>query len=105
MSLEALQGDAGRVDEPRAVQEYAAVFSRVAEARKPVIVRRNGQDLAAVVTLEHLELIREALAQEEAEKTSREIRWDRIPASQRPPQSWFDDDEDNPFEPEQASRT
>lgn len=47
-----------------------------------------------------LELIREALEQEEAERTSRQIRWDRVPASSRPPQSWFDDDEDNPFEPE-----
>lgn len=47
----------GRVDEPRMAEEYAAVLSEVAAARRPIIVRRDGQDLAAVVPLEHLELI------------------------------------------------
>lgn len=56
-------GELARVDEPAAAEGYAAVLSQVAAAHRPVIVRRNGQDLAAVVPLEHLELIREGLAQ------------------------------------------
>jgi hypothetical protein len=103
MSTETFAGDAGRVNEPQAVNDYAAMFSRVAEAHEPIIVCRNGQELAAVVPMEHLKLIREALAQEEAEKAARQIHWDRVPASFRPPQSWFGDEEDNPFEPEATS--
>ena len=43
------------MDEPQAAQEYAAVLTQVVAAGRPVIVRRNGEDLAAVVPLEHLE--------------------------------------------------
>lgn len=88
----------GRIDEPRVADEYAAVLTEVAAARRPVIVRRDGKDLAAVVPLEHLELINEGLAQQAAEQAAAKIPWDRA-ASLRPPSSWFDDD-DNPFEPE-----
>ena len=59
MSVSSLLEEPGRVDEPRAVQEYAEVLSQVASQGKPVIVRRNGEDLAAVVPLEHLEFVRE----------------------------------------------
>jgi hypothetical protein len=57
--------------------------------------------LAAVIPLEHLELVREVLAREKVEKLAKQIAWDRVPQTLRPPQSWFDDI-DNPFEPEEA---
>lgn len=99
MSVPSLAGEPGRIDEPKLVNEYAAVLSQVAKAKQPVIVRRNGRDLAAVVPLEHLALIREELARQEVEHAAAQIDWERAPKTLRPPQSWFDDD-DNPFEPE-----
>jgi PHD/YefM family antitoxin component YafN of YafNO toxin-antitoxin module len=99
MTVPSLFEEPGRVDEPGAAQGYSAVFTQVAAERRPVIVRRNGEDLAAVVPLEHLELLRETLARQEVEKLAAQIDWDRAPQTPRPPQAWFDDD-DNPFEPE-----
>jgi hypothetical protein len=89
------------VDEPQAAQEYAAVLSQVVAAGRPVIVRRIGEDLAAVVSLEHLELVREILAHQEVERSAAEIDWSRAREIHRPPQSWFDDERDNPFEPDE----
>ena len=40
---------AGHVDEPGLAEGYADVFSRVATNGQPVIVRRAGEDFAAVV--------------------------------------------------------
>lgn len=91
-----------RVDEPRAVQDYAAVLSQVASVGTPIIVRRNGEDLAAIVHPDHLEIVRECLRREEVERLAASIDWERAKGL-RPPQSWFDDDEDNPFEPENES--
>jgi hypothetical protein len=99
MSLHSLCDEPGRVDEPQAAQEYSAVLSQVAAEGKPVIVRRNGADLAAVVSLEHLELLRDVAARQEAEALARQIDWDRLSRTHRPPQEWFDDT-DNPFEPD-----
>jgi hypothetical protein len=87
------------VDEPEAAREYAEVLSHVAAAGRPVIVRRNGEDLAAVIPLEHLELVREILSRQEVERSAAQIDWSRAPNTLRPPQSWFDDEDDNPFEP------
>lgn len=95
----------GRVDEPQKVEEYAAVLSEVAAAQRPIIVRRNGQDLAAVVPLDHLELISEGLARQEVERLAARIPWERLSENLRPPQSWFDDEGDNPFEPDGTSPT
>ena len=89
-----------RVDEPQAAQTYADVLSQVAAVGRPVIVRRNGQDLAAIIPLAHLERVREILAQQDVERLAAQIDWGRARQTLRPPQSWFDDDEDNPFEPE-----
>jgi prevent-host-death family protein len=86
------------VDEPRAAQEYSDVLSQVAAEGKPVIVCRNGADLAAVISLEHLELLREVVARQEVEQRAAQIKWSRITKVHRPPQAWFDDT-DNPFEP------
>jgi hypothetical protein len=99
MALESLLGEPGLVDEPRLVQEYSDVLSQVATAGKPVIVRRNGADLGAVIPLEHLELLREIVARQEVEKLAAQIDWQRAPGTLRPPQEWFNDT-DNPFEPE-----
>ena len=100
MIVQSTLSEPGRVDEPQAVQEYADVLSQVAAARRPVIVRRNGEDLAAVIPLEHLELLREVVARQEVEKLAAQIDWKQVPKTHRPPQEWFDDT-DNPFEPEE----
>ena len=87
----------GHVDEPRAAQGYADVLSQVANNRRPVIVRRGGADLAAVVPLEYLELLQDLLARQEAERVAAQIDWDRLVPSSAPPQEWFDADELRPF--------
>lgn len=99
MTVESLLREPGRVDEPRAAEGFSDVLSQVAAERRPLIVRRNGEDLAAVVPLEYLELLREVVARQEVEKRAALIDWDRVPKPRRPPQEWFDDT-DNPFEPE-----
>jgi hypothetical protein len=102
MSVPTLLEEPGRVDEPQGAQEYAAMLTRVVAAGRPLIVRRNGEDLAAVIPLEHLELLRdlqrEYLAHEDVEWLAAAVDWSRSVA-RRPPQSWFDDEGDNPFAP------
>jgi hypothetical protein len=99
MSVPSLSAELGRIDEPQVADEYRAVLSQVAAARRPVIVRRSGHDLVAVVPLEHLEFISDGLARQKVEEAASRIAWQRLPDSLRPPQTWFDDEEDNPFEP------
>lgn len=98
MTVQSLLTEPGRVDEPRLAEEYSDVLSRVVAEGKPMIVRRNGEDLAAVVPLGYLELLREIVARQEVEKLAAQIDWDRAPGTLRPPQEWLEDD-DNPFEP------
>jgi PHD/YefM family antitoxin component YafN of YafNO toxin-antitoxin module len=74
-----------RVEEPRAAQEYSEVLTQVASEGRPVIVRRNGADLAAVIPLDCLELVREILAREEVEKAAGQIDWARAREPLRPP--------------------
>lgn len=105
MTMPPVSPQLGRVDEPKLVEDYAAVLSKVAAVGRPLIVRRNGKDLAAVVPLEHLELIREELALEEVERAAAQIDWGEAARTARPPQSWFDDEADNPFEPEEKRAT
>jgi hypothetical protein len=104
MSVPSLLEEPGRVDEPQAAQEYAAVLTRVVTAGRPLIVRRNGEDLAAVIPLAQLELLRELQARQQAERWAAEINWTRS-KDLHPPQSWFDDEADNPFEPEEGPAT
>jgi len=85
------------VDEPQAAEDYAEVLSRVATERQPVIVRRGGTDLAAIVPLEYLDLVQDLLARQEAEELAARIDWDRLVKSSPPPQAWFDGDEPRPF--------
>src|SRR5437667_1387386 len=97
MTVPSLLEEPGRVDEPRAAQEYSDVLTQVAAEHRPVIVRRNGEDLAAVIPLEHLELVREVLARQEVARLAAQIDWDRARKALRPPQEWFDGDEPKPF--------
>jgi PHD/YefM family antitoxin component YafN of YafNO toxin-antitoxin module len=101
MTSPALQEEPGRVDEPRAAQDYADVLSQVAAAGRPVIVRRNGQDLAAVIPVEYLRQVREILTQNEVENLAAQLDWSQGRSGLAPPQHWLDDENDNPFEPEQ----
>src|SRR5690349_9166510 len=97
MSTPLSQIEPDHVDEPQLAQEYADVLSRVAADRQPVIVRRGGEDLAAVISLEHLELLRDILARQEAERLAMQIDWDRVVKAYPPPQEWFEGDEPKPF--------
>jgi hypothetical protein len=101
MSDSQLLDDACRVDEPTGAHEYSDVLSQVASGGRMVIVRRNGADLAAVIPMDLLETVRDVLARQAAEQRASEIDWERARRDLRPPQSWFDDEADNPFEPEE----
>ena len=89
--------DPPHVDEPREVEQYADILGRVAADRQAVIVRRGGADLAAVVPIEYLELLRDMLAREAAEELAAKIDWDRLVKESPPSQEWFDRDEPKPF--------
>ena len=65
------------------------------------IVRRNGEDFAVVVHLEHREVVREVLSRLVVETAAARIDWALARKSLHPPQSWLDDEDDNPFEPEE----
>ncbi len=84
MTPQSLLTEPSRVDEPRAAQEYSDVLSQVAAEGKPLIVRRNGADLAAVVPLEYPELLREVATRQAVEQRAAQIDWDRVPQTQRP---------------------
>jgi PHD/YefM family antitoxin component YafN of YafNO toxin-antitoxin module len=85
------------VDEPQAAAGYAAVLSQVAEHGQPVIVRRDGEDLAAVISLDQLELMRDLLARQSAEQLAGKMNWSELIAQHPPPQRWFEGDEPKPF--------
>lgn len=100
MTVPSFPSELSHIDEPRVAHEYADVLTQVASEHRPVIVRRNGVDLAAVIPLEHLELLREVLARQGVEHLAAQIDWDRLVKTHQPPQAWFEDD-DNPCEPEE----
>jgi PHD/YefM family antitoxin component YafN of YafNO toxin-antitoxin module len=102
MNVQSLLQEAGRIDEPRAVEGYSEVLTRVASEGRPVILRRNGADLAAVIPLQYLELLQELLARDEVERLAAQMNWDHGRPASPPPQAWFDDERDNPFEPEEG---
>ena len=97
MSAPILIPDPGHIDEPQQAVDYAAVLSDVAARHQPVIVRRNGADFAAVVPLEHLELMREVLASQEAERLAAQLDWPRLTAACAPAKEWLEGDEPKPF--------
>ncbi len=85
------------VDEPEHAREYAEVLSRVAADHQAVIVRRGGADLAAVVPLEYLELLRDVLTRQEAEQLAGRLDWENLLKTSPPSQEWFDSEEPKPF--------
>jgi len=85
------------VDEPQQVQDYWGLVSRVAATQHPVIVRRGGADLAAVIPVEYLKLLRDLLAQQEAEQRAAQIDWAKMAQDSTPPQQWFEGEEPKPF--------
>jgi prevent-host-death family protein len=103
MTVQSLLTEPGRVDEPQVAKEFSDVLNQVVAEGKPMIVRRNGTDLAAVIPLEHLELLREVVARQEVEKRAARIDWKHAPTTLRPPQEWFDDT-DNPFAPDEEAK-
>lgn len=84
------------VEEPQRTQEYAAVLSRAAHEHHPVVVQRHGIAVAAIISLEHLQLLQDALARQEAESLATRIDWSRV-AKTEPPAEWFEGDEPKPF--------
>jgi PHD/YefM family antitoxin component YafN of YafNO toxin-antitoxin module len=97
MSTSSLLDEPSRVDEPQAAKEYSQMLTQVASEGKPMIVRRNGEDLAAVIPLDYLELVREVLARQEVQKLAAQIDWKRARQTLRPPQEWLEGDEPKPF--------
>lgn len=97
MSPQTLLTEPDRQDEPREGTEYAAVVSQVAAEGRPVILRRNGEDLAAIIPLEYLELLREILARPDLEKMAAQLDWDRARKALQPSPEWFEGDEPKPF--------
>jgi len=97
MPKHTLLGESDHVDEARQVQDYWGLVSRVAATRRPVIVRRGGADVVAVIPVEHQELLRELLARQEAKKRAAEIDWQRLAHVSPPPQQWFEGDEPKLF--------
>lgn len=97
MPKHTLLSEPDHVDEPQQVQDYWGLVSRVAATQHPVIVRRGGADVAAVIPVAYLELLREFLAQQEAEQRAAQI--DRVQMAQDspPPQRWFEGEEPKPF--------
>jgi len=97
MSIQSLLSEPDRIEEPQKTQEYWDLVSRVASTHQPVIVRRGGADVAAVIAVEHLELLRELLAQQEAERLAAQVDWVRVAQASPAPQQWFEGEEPKPF--------
>lgn len=86
-----------RVNEPQQATGYAEMISKVAAEGKALVVCRDGAEIAAIVPMEFLELLQDALARERALEISRNLDWDRLVKENPPPQSWLDGDEPKPF--------
>jgi len=97
MSTHPLLSEPDRIEEPQKAQEYWDILSRVASTHQPVIVCRGGADVAAVVTVEHLALLRDLLAQQEAERLAAQVDWGRVAQVSPAPQQWFEGEEPKPF--------
>lgn len=51
MSTQPLLSEPDRIEEPQKAQEYWDLVSRVASTHHPVIVRRSGTDMVAVIAV------------------------------------------------------
>src|SRR5438445_549217 len=87
MTVPSLVTEADRVDEPQEAKDYSEVLNRVAAERRPVIVRRNGKDVVAVIPIDYLPALEELLAWEQVEKRAARIDWERAVQTLRPPQA------------------
>lgn len=85
------------LDESQLATGYADVLSQVAADQRPVIVQRDGIDVAAVVPVEYLEAIRDSLARQEAERLAARMDWRQKVADAVPARHWFEEDEPKPF--------
>lgn len=85
------------VDEPREAKEYAELVTRVSTEHRAVVVRRNGEDVAAIVPLDCLESLREEAIMAELQLRLRKMDLARMAKDNPPPQEWFDRDEPKPF--------
>jgi prevent-host-death family protein len=92
-----LLSEPDHVDEPQQVQDYWGLVSRVAATQHPVVVRRGGADVAAVIPIADLELLREFLAQQDAEQHAAQVDWAQAARVSPPPQQWFEGEEPKPF--------
>ncbi len=97
MTAQSLWTEPTRIDEPQDLQDYSDVLSHVATDRRPVIVRRNGEDLAAVIPVEQFALLRDLLARRESEELAAQIDWDKAVETLRPSELWFEGEEPKPF--------
>ena len=97
MSTQPLFSEPDRIEEPQKVQEYLDLVSRVASTHHPVIIRRSGADIVAMIAVKHLELLQEMVAQQEAERLAAQIDWAYAAQTSPPPQKWFVGDEPKPF--------
>ena len=97
MSTRPLFHEPDHLEEPQKVQEYWDLVSRVASTHHPVIVRRGGANVVAVIAVEHLELLQEMVAQHDAERLAAQVDWAHAAQTSPPPQEWFAGDEPKPF--------
>ncbi len=84
------------VEEPHQLQDYADMLHRVAEDHRTVIVRRRGTAYAAIISLEHLQLLQDALDRREAETLADGMDWSRL-GHAAPAAEWLEGDEPKPF--------
>ncbi len=85
------------MDESLLAADYADVLSQVAADQRPVVVQRDGIDIAAVIPVEYLAVIRDSLARQEAERLAEGIDWSQKAGSMSPPQHWFEEEQPKPF--------
>jgi hypothetical protein len=89
--------DTIRIAEPTTVPEFSNTLSRVAADGCALIIQRDGRDIAAVISIDQLEMLKDAEAREHAELVASQINWQEYGASHPPPQAWFDGDEPKPW--------
>ncbi|HEY2414312.1 MAG TPA: hypothetical protein VGI40_18855 [Pirellulaceae bacterium] len=97
MEISVAMNEPRHMDESQLAAGYADVLSQVAADQRPVIVQRGGTDVAAVVPVEFLHIVRDSLARQEAERVATGIDWGMRRAHSVPPQHWFDGEEPKPF--------
>ena len=85
------------IDEPEKVEEYAEVIRRVAANGQTVILRRGGNDVAAIISLEYLELLQDAGARKLNDWQGCFGPGATSARENPPPPAWFDGDEPKPF--------